>query len=235
MKCAIMQPTYFPWAGYFSLIDQVDAFVFLDDVQYERGTWQNRNRVLVNGQPHWLTVPARREFLGQAINQVTIDEKNNWRQKQFKLLSQAYAGHPYSADMLNAAKIIVAPDLTHLSKLNIKIITDLCRTLGITTKLLRSSELGIGGSRTERLINICEHLECDEYISPMGSAVYLAEDGFVEKTSIRLSFNDFVPAPYVQVNTQSFVSHLSVLDILANLGWRGTTAHIRNICETEPV
>lgn len=234
MKCAIMQPTYFPWAGYFSLIDHVDVFVFLDDVQYERGTWQNRNRVLLDGRPHWLTIPARRQFLGQAINQVTIDETNNWRQKHFRLLSEAYAGHPYSREMLDAAHIIMALELTRLAELNIKIITDLSRRLGITTKLLRSSELDIGGNRTERLIGICERLECDDYISPVGSTDYLAADRFVEKTSIRLSFNDFVPAPYPQMNAQSFVSHLSVLDILANLGWRGTTTHIRNPSQTEP-
>ena len=58
MKCAVMQPMYLPWAGYFNLISSVDRFYYLDDAQYERGTWQNRNRILLNGQAQFLTVPA---------------------------------------------------------------------------------------------------------------------------------------------------------------------------------
>ena len=63
MRCVIMQPTYMPWAGYLHLIDQADVFVFLDDVQFEKQSWQNRNRVLVRGAPHWLTVPVLRQHL----------------------------------------------------------------------------------------------------------------------------------------------------------------------------
>ena len=136
--------------------------------------------------------------------------------------------------MLNAARIVMDPELTCLAELNIRIIGELSRMLGATTALLRSSELGIGGSRTERLINICDRLGCDEYISPVGSAGYLEGDEFVSKTSIRLSFNEFVPVPYPQLNAPAFVSHLSVLDILANLGWHGTASYIRSGRQAEP-
>lgn len=222
-----MQPAYFPWAGYFNLIGQVDAFVFLDDAQYEKGTWQNRNRVLVGGQPHWLTVPAHREFLGQAINQVAIVDRLNWRAKHFNLLSQTYARHPCARDMLEAAACILDRRLARIADLNIKIITEFSAKLGLNTTLFRSSELGIAGGRTERLINICDYLNCDEYVSPVGSAEYLAEDHFSEMTSIRLLFNDFIPAPYPQMNADTFVSHMSVLDVVANLGWRDTADYIR--------
>ncbi len=226
-KCAIMQPTYFPWAGYFSLIDSVDAFVFLDNVQYERGTWQNRNRVLVNGEPRWLTVPATRQFLGQPINQIEIDDRQNWQQKHLKMLSNAYSKHPYAKEMLEAASGILDLNITNISELNIRIISEFARNLGATTKLLRASELDISGGRTDRLINICDHLECDEYISPIGAAQYLADDGFVKKTTIRLSFNNFSPAPYPQLKTKEFVSHMSILDVIANLGWAGAADYIR--------
>ena len=223
-----MQPTYFPWAGYFNLIARVDAFVFLDDVQYEKGTWQNRNRVLLDGQPHWLTVPATREFLGQAINQVVIEDRRNWRRKHFKLLNQAYAKHPYAAEMMEAAGKLLKPELTRLAELNIAIITELSSKFGATTRLLRSSELGIEGGRTQRLIDICAHLDCDEYVSPVGSSGYLAADRFEQKTAIRLSFTDYVPAPYPQRSAAQFVSHLSVLDIIANLGWEGAAAYVQS-------
>ena len=222
-----MQPAYFPWTGYFNLIGQVDAFVFLDDAQYEKGTWQNRNRVLVGGQPYWLTVPAHREFLGQAINQVAIVDRLNWRAKHFNLLSQTYARHPCARDMLEAAACILDRRLARIADLNIKIITEFSAKLGLNATLFRSSELGVVGGRTERLINICSHLNCDEYVSPVGSAEYLAEDHFSEMTSIRLLFNNFIPAPYPQMNVDTFVSHMSVLDVVANLGWRDTADYIR--------
>jgi hypothetical protein len=222
-----MQPTYFPWAGYFSLIEQVDVFVFLDDVQYEKGSWQNRNRVLVNGQPHWLTVPAQREFLGQAINKVRIDERRNWREKHFRLLGQAYARHPYAGEMLRLAELVLDAGLAGLAELNIRIATALAQAMGSATKLLRSSELGVAGQRTERLIAICERLGCAEYVSPPGSAGYLTEDGFAAKTSVRLSFNEFNPAPYPQLPAGNFVSHLSLLDVIANIGTGGAADYVR--------
>jgi hypothetical protein len=222
-----MQPTDFPWAGYFNLIDQVDVFVFLDDVQYEKGSWQNRNRVLVNGQPQWLTVPAQREFLGQAINQVRIDERRNWREKHFRLLSQAYARHPHAREMLQLAEPVRDEGLAVLADLNIGLTSALARAMGSATKLLRSSELGVGGQRTDRLIAICEKLGSAEYVSPPGSAGYLAEDGFTTKTSIRLSFNEFQPSPYPQLPDGNFVSHLSLLDVIANIGTAGAADYVR--------
>jgi hypothetical protein len=226
-KCAIMQPTYFPWAGYYHLIDIVDVFVFLDDVQYERGTWQNRNRILLNGQSHWLTVPATRQFLGQALNQITVDDKQNWRLKHTKLLSNAYAKHPYAKEMLESVASVLNCEINKLSELNIWIISEFAKNMGITTRMLRSSDLGICGGRTERLIRICEYFDCDEYISPVGSAGYLADDGFVDKTEITLSFNNYSPCPYPQLNAKGFISHLSVVDIIANLGLRGASKYIR--------
>jgi hypothetical protein len=227
MKCAIMQPTYFPWAGYFGLMARVDRFVFLDDVQYEKGSWQNRNRVLVGGAPHWLTVPAQRARLGQPINEVTIDESRGWRQKHFRLLEQAYARHPHRAEMLELAATILDTGLARLAELNIRIIGAFAAALGIATRMLRASELGIGGGRTERLIAICAHLGCDEYVSPPGAAGYLAEDGFAEKTRIGLAFHEFEAAPYPQAASTGFVSHLSLLDVIANLGRAGAADYVQ--------
>lgn len=222
-----MQPTYFPWAGYFNLIAQVDVFVFLDDAQYEKSSWQNRNRILLNGHPHWLTVPAHRDHLGQSIVETGIDDKRNWRDKQFKLLQQAYSRHPYVREMLAAAGMILDRNMDNLAELNIRIATYLMQEFGIATRILRSSTLDLPGKRTDRLIKLCEHLGCTEYISPTGSTEYLAEDRFAEKTSIRLSFNSYVPEAYPQVGGEGFVSHLSILDVVANIGKSAASEYVR--------
>lgn len=229
MRCAIMQPTYFPWAGYFNLIAQVDVFVFLDDVQFERRSWQNRNRILLNGQPHWLTVPAHRDHLGQSIIEIAIDDKRNWREKQFRLLQQAYSHHPHVDEMLAAAGLILDRNLDNLAELNIRTVTHLMHELGIATRILRSSALDLPGKRTERLIRICDRIGCTEYVSPMGASDYLAEDGFAAKTATSLTFASYVPEPYSQVGNRSFVSHLSILDVLANAGKSATSRYVRGV------
>ncbi|MUG97021.1 hypothetical protein F7734_33665 [Scytonema sp. UIC 10036] len=226
MKCAIMQPTYMPWAGYFNLISQADIFVFLDDVQYEKSSWQNRNRILLNGQVHWITVPSQRLYLGQSIKNIQIDEKRNWRQKHFKLISQAYAKHPYINELLNVLEIILEPSIIFLSELNIKIIRAFANSLNLYPKFVVSSELNICGQRTERLVKICEYFNCNEYVSPVGATEYLSKDGDFKDSQIHLSFQEFLPSNYAQHKQNSFISHLSILDVLANLGWKKTSQYV---------
>lgn len=223
-----MQPTYFPWAGYFNLIASVDVFVFLDDVQYERGTWHNRNRILVNGAPHWLTVPVMRGHLGEAINEVETDEKLPWRKKHASLLRQVYGKHSFGGELVPSCEALIAdPSMHVLASLNEAIITEICSKLAIEVRLFRSSDLGISGQRSERLASICEQLGCDEYLSPPGAVEYLAADRFEELTKVKLKINDFQPCEYSQRGAREFVSHLSIIDIVANLGWDGASEYVR--------
>lgn len=222
MRCAVMQPTYFPWAGYFNLIGSVDVFVFLDDAQYERGTWQNRNRVLLNGEPHWLTVPVVRERLGDSINECRTDDKHGWRRKHLALLHQVYSKHPFGPDVLALSERFVGDEMTtRLAALNMQIISEICGKFGIHTRTLRSSELDIGGNKSERLARMCESLECDEYLSPPGALQYLMEDRFCDLTRVKLLINEYQPEVYAQRGSKEFVSHLSIIDVVANLGWDG--------------
>src|SRR5947209_586580 len=131
MKCAIMQPTYLPWAGYFHLISQVGMFVFLDDVQYEKNSWQNRNRILVNGQPHWLTVPVRRLGLEQKINEVQIDDSSLWRKKHIRTLIETYAKHPHAASMLETVQPLLETSTDRLVDLNFSLIRAISGKLGL--------------------------------------------------------------------------------------------------------
>lgn len=157
-----MQPTYMPWAGFLNLMAGVDLFIYLDDAQYERATWQNRNRVLVAGQPSWLTVPVLRDFLGAAIHEVRIDDRLPWRRKHTVLLQQAYARHEFATDMREAVDMLGDMALARLADLNIAILDRVRDRLGIATRTLRSSELGIDGVRTDRLIAILAHVGATE-------------------------------------------------------------------------
>lgn len=225
-KCAIMQPAYLPWSGYFNLISQVDIFIFLDDVQFEKGGWQNRNRILLKGQPHFLTVPIRHTSLQQRINEVEIDDTRNWRRKHYFTIKQAYSKSQYFSDIELILPIILDNNLKRLVDLNTKIICKIANCLSLNPKFLFSSDLHILGKRTERLVKICDHLQCDEYISPVGAKDYLMEDGHFEFSKTRLTFQSFIPKPYPQGGTTNFVSHLSIIDVAANIGLMGTKAYI---------
>jgi len=228
-----MQPTYMPWAGYFNLMYQVEHFVFLDDVQFEKSSWQNRNRILINGSPHWLTVPVLRQHLSDKIHDIKIDPKTTWRTKQMKLLQQEYRNASHVNEMVELAEKATDVNACFLSELNIGTLAECAAKLGLSkVKFYRASQLGIEGGRSQRLLNICKHLKCDEYVSPPGSREYIEADGvFAGQGDITLSYHEFVPLPYRQIRSAEFVSHMSILDVIANLGWKETQKYISVFCK----
>jgi hypothetical protein len=222
-----MQPTYLPWSGYFNLLAEADKFVFLDDVQFERQSWQSRNRILLDGKEHLLVVPVKRDGLGTMINQATISNENRWRRTHWRTLQAAYGKAPYGEKLLAVLKPFYEEENTqHLSDLNQSIIRALASAMAIETSTFRASELKCEGQRSVRLAKICDTLGCDEYLSPRGSEAYLREDNFVEEADAKLSFQEFEPVPYRQYRADRFVSHLSVVDVIANLGTDGARAYV---------
>jgi len=221
-----MQPTFLPWAGYFQLIAQADVFVFLDDAQFEKQSWQSRNRVLVAGASHWVSAPVH-SHLGQTIARVQIDDSRHWRKKLLRTLEQAYARHPFRGEALESVAQSLAGRESSLSEFNINLILRVAKRLELQPRFERSSSLGISGGRSERLLSICEHFGCDEYQSPAGAAEYLVTDGCFADSSVRLTFQNYTPGPYRQQGAGEFVSHLSWVDVVANLGWREAAEYAR--------
>jgi hypothetical protein len=222
-----MQPTYYPWAGYLNLIAHCDLFVWLDDAQYERGSWQNRNRVLVGGKPHWLTVPVERDHLGAGIDRVRVDDKLPWRRKHRALVTQTYGRHPGADTLPTLLAPIDDPALTTLADLNIALVEALCDRFGIDTPRRRASALALPGVRTDRLVAFCAALGADEYLTTPGALDYLLADGFASRGAARLLVHRYTPAPYAQRGVVSgFESHLSIIDVLAHLGDAATAAYV---------
>ena len=229
MKCAIMQPTYLPWSGYFNLIASVDHFVFLDNVQYERRSWQARNRILVNGAEHLLAVPVERCPQDTPLDQVRISEVEDWRRRHWLTLKAAYEKAATGRELLAQLE----PHLTQLgepllARFTEAIIRDLVASLGITTRLWRASELPAQGVRSERFASLCKALDCTTYLSPRGSMQYLEEDDFSARFGIALEFQSFEPQLYSQWRAAQFVSHLSIIDVIANLGLAGARSYLEN-------
>jgi len=229
MKCAIMQPMYLPWAGHFNLIAAVDTFVFLDDVQLERQSWQTRNRILLGGKEVLLSVPTHRVPLDTPIERIALADATRWRHRHATTLQQAYGKAPYGAVVLDRVLPVIGdPAITRLADLNLALTRILVELLELPTPLLRASELGCGGKRTEHVIALCRHVGASVYLSPQGAREYLLADDFVGRSGIELEFQQFTPAPYVQCRSADFVSHLSIVDVIANLGPTRSRAYVRS-------
>lgn len=221
-----MQPTFLPWAGYFNLMAQADDFVVLDDVQLEKQSWQTRNRWINGGQVQWIIAPVINTHLAQTIAQTEVVAGKHWRDKLTKGFAMNYGRHPHYHAAKEVLDLLVAAPESRLASLNEALIRFIAGRLGLVTRLHRSSDLGVQGIRSERLVALCQYFSAAEYLSPVGSAEYLAEDGFAGRSPARLRFQEFAPQPYPQRGSATFHSHLSVLDVIANLGWTKTRTYV---------
>ena len=225
--CAIMQPTYLPWSGYFNLIARVDVFVLLDDVQFQRRSWQMRNRIMLNGQEHLLTIPTCNVARDSSLADIRIDYVTDWRSRHWKTLQAAYAKAPHGPSLLDVlSPSFIGERVSLLCDFNLTLLSRLKDYLGIKTPLVNASSLNCVGKRSEHLLNICQAVKCNHYLSPAGSQAYLQDDGFAEQKAIALEIQRFDPGPYLQYRSGKFVSHLSVIDVLANLGAAATREYI---------
>jgi hypothetical protein len=229
MKIAIMQPTYMPWAGYFNLILKADIFVFLDDVQFAASSWQQRNRIIFNREPHTLTVPAIvKGRPDQLICDVRTDETQKWRQKHLSILRQAYTRHPHGKSVIALVESVFKRPTTLLAEVNIGLIDEFCKFIGFGLKCVRSSSLGLGGKKSAHVAEICRHFHADTYLSAAGSREYIEEEGLLSEAGLRVLYQNFIATPYPQLGTAEFVSHLSIVDVVANAGCDGARAYIES-------
>jgi len=218
MTTAIMQPTYLPWAGYFNLIHRADRFVFLNDVKLEKSSWQTRNRILLQGRAHFITAPVSGSR-HQLIRDVQL-ASGDFRVKHQRLLEQAYAKHPHGPALLDVVLPVLSdPGLVKLQDLNLQLIFALCRALDIISEFTCSSDLQPEGERSARLVSILQKLSERDYLSPPGSADYIAEDGLLEAAGIAVEYQHFEPFSYPQRSAATFEPRLSIVDVVANVGF----------------
>lgn len=220
MNCVILQPSYIPWRGYFHQIQKADVFVFYDDVQYDKHGWRNRNRIKTPQGPQWLTIPARSAGnieRRRTIQEIEIDWTRPWNRTHLASLRQAYRRAPFYAECEPFLNDIYARTPSHLAPFTIEVTIELARRLGVGhTRFARSSDLGIPGRRTDRLIAIVKHLGCDRYVSGPSAREYLEEQRFVE-AGIALEYMQYDYPEYPQLYPP-FDANVTILDLLLMTG-----------------
>ena len=219
MKTAIMQPTFIPWAGYFGLIKLVDQFVFLDDVQFDRRSWQQRNKIFENDKATFVTVPIIKKNLRyQKILNTKINSSSNFRKKMIKKILQNYSKSKYFKNYQKFVERILLKEFKCISDMNIFIIQEICKEIEISANFYKSSELNVKGKKTEKLVNICKKINTSEYISVEGSKNYLENElNLFYKNEIQVKYFEFNEAKY-DTFYNKFIPKLSIVDLLFNCG-----------------
>jgi hypothetical protein len=219
MRAVVLQPMYLPWMGYFGLVDIADVFIFYDDVQFVRQSWQNRNRIKwSDGTVLWLTVPVQRQF-GQTIAEVVIDNSSRWRNRHWECIKQAYSKAPFFGQYSPVLESLFSKDWDRLVDLNMNLIMEVSSTLALSRdKFKRSSDYTTSGSGTEKLINLLRLIRADEYVSGPSASSYIDIDKF-RKAKIALYWYQPEYPVYPQL-WGGFVPYLSAIDLIFNAGSR---------------
>ena len=220
MRIAIAQPTYLPWLGYFDLLDQVDRFVLLDSVQFERQSWQQRNRIKTPQGLGWLTIPVVfRGRLDQAIADVSVRVPDFWRD-HLRAIELNYRRAPFFDQYFDQLRNQFEMSISSLSlvQLTTALLRWLVEVIGITTPMIRSSELPVCGKRTELLAEICVLLGASAYLSPLGSSEYLMDElPVLTHRGIDVTFHSYNHPVYRQM-FPPFQPYACILDLLFNQG-----------------
>jgi hypothetical protein len=220
MKCVILQPSYIPWRGYFHQIQKADVFVFYDDVQYDKHGWRNRNLIKGPNGPQWLTIPvASKGAVSQhiPISEVRIVWDRDWRRTHWGTLTACYARSPFFDKYAATFESFYQQRPERLSDYTIETTISVARLLGIEhTRFIRSSELDVTGSRTERLVNIVKEVGASHYISGPSARDYIEDDVF-ERAGITLEYMEYEYPEYPQLYPP-FDGRVSILDLLFMVG-----------------
>ena len=218
MRVVILQPSYLPWLGYFDQMCKSDVFVIYDDVQYDKNSWRNRNRIKTPQGWQWLTVPVLLKGRNFPLNRdVEINNDLPWQSKHLKSIIQNYRQARWFTDFIGPLETVLTREWKFIIELNMEFLQLLKRKLGVETEIRMASELNIPKvGKTERLIEICRHFGADSFLEGDAGKNYIDESLF-SNAGIRLEYQRYQHPIYRQLHGD-FIPYLSVIDLLFNHG-----------------
>jgi hypothetical protein len=213
MKIGIMQPYFLPYIGYFALINAVEKFIYLDDVQYMRRGWVNRNRLKIVNKWQYFTIPVKKNSLTSNINEVYITDDKKYIEKFKESIRHSYSKTPYYQEIIKLLYAFIIPG-QNISEMNIQLTNEICDYLEIKTEMLISSQINQNGEKkgAEKIVEICKIVNGDHYINPIGGIKLYSKERF-QKAEIKLNFFNANEIRYFQGNHE-FIPNLSIVDLL---------------------
>lgn len=215
MRVAIHQPQFLPWLGYLDKIDRADLFVVLDNVQFKKNEWQNRNRIRTAQGWQWLTVPVLHHF-GQKLSDVRINPQEDWRGKHVRAIELHYRHAPCRERFQEGLRQIYHRPWERLTALNLAVLEWLLGAFGIKTPLRLASDMTLRDDPTDRLIDICRTVGATHYLAGAGAAGYMDLPRF-DASGIVLEVQDFRHPIYPQCY-EPFVPGMAAIDLLFTCG-----------------
>ncbi len=217
MKASCHQPNFIPWLGYFYKIAISDTFVFLDDVNYTKQTFINRNRIKSPNGSVWLTLPLVHSALGTPINKKIIINPIKSIKRITETIKANYIKTVYFNAFFEKFEYTLNNSGSQLDQVNIELIKLILKELKINTILLKSSELKkISGVSTSRLVAICKEINAQTYISGFGGMKYQSDELFNEE-NIKCETYNFIHPVYPQ-RWSNFLPNMSIIDLIFNCG-----------------
>lgn len=232
LTVAIMQPYFYPYIGYFHLINAVNKFIVFDDVNFIKKGWINRNQILLNGISHLFTLSIKEISQNKKINESFIFEPNDSKFKVLNLIRNAYKEAPFFIENIDLLESLILSSEENIAIYNLKNLSGLSSYLGMTTEFQLSSKVphDMGAKGQEKILSILTSLEANAYVNAInGQALYSADD-FVKK-KISLNFIKSMPIAYKQ-GKNPFVPNLSIIDVLMYAGKQRTQDFIKDFTLT---
>lgn len=213
MRLAIMQPYFFPYIGYFQLIEAVDVFIVYDNIKYTKKGWINRNRMLQNGKDVMFSLPLKSDsdYLDVCERELAADFNRDKLLNKFK---RAYQGAPYFAQTFPLVEQIVRYDDANLFRFLHHSLARTCEHLAITTEILISSDIAIDHDlkNQDKVLALCEAVGSTTYVNAIGGMDLYSREAFREK-GIELKFIRSKPFEYPQFD-DAYVPWLSMIDVM---------------------
>jgi len=214
MKIAIMQPYFFPYIGYWQLINAVDRFVIYDDVNYIKGGWINRNRILINGEPTFITAPLFHSSSYKRVCDISLQSSPVWRDKLVRMVEITYRKAPCFAEVFSVIESVIRHKTDNLSDYLAYQLQALSAFIGINTEFILTSRYyeNNGLSGQARILDICAQESATTYINPQGGQVLYDRATFV-RCGLDLKFLTPSITEYKQF-LPMHVPWLSIIDVM---------------------
>ncbi|MBI38515.1 MAG: hypothetical protein CMF59_02875 [Leptospiraceae bacterium] len=236
---AIHQPDFFPWLGFFDKMAQADCYIVFDHVQAPQGkSWLTRNRIRLGNEARWFTLPVKRSGKTR-IADLSISSDHTLLRKHLGTLRQAYQKAPFFEEIYAFVQSLYASIPEKVADFNFNAIKRISEALGLKPEFVFSSNMeqegvvlqGLGGN--ELVLELCRQVGAERYISGTGCLDFIEPWTFAAE-GIEFWFQDFKHPKYKQVTSEEFISHLSILDVLFNVGFSGAAQLISQHDLIEP-
>jgi len=209
-----MQPYFFPYIGYWQLINAVDKYVIYDDVNFIKGGWINRNRILMDGEAKMINLQMRGASPNKLINAVEVSGDIIYNKKLLKTIENCYKKAPYFLNAFPIIENIITQDNKNLAKYLEYSIRQICEYLSISTELMISSTINKNNNlkAQDKVIEICKIIGAEEYYNAIGGQELYSYEDFAYQ-NIKLRFLKTEEIKYNQFNNE-YAPNLSIIDVM---------------------